>query len=143
MEGLIRDCGKRDFDVVYALICELEGKGFSKDELEKVYLANLNNDKIKYVLMEFNGEAAAFGSVHLQELLHHCGCVAEIQELVVTSKYQGRGLGKKLLQELKRWAFSRGALQLEVACNKKRTHANLFYEGAGFSKTHNKFVIYR
>ena len=70
------------FPQIYSLICELEEASLDRSKLEAVYLRNLADPGIHYLIALENGEAAGFASVHVQYLLHHGGKIAELQEIV-------------------------------------------------------------
>ena len=73
------------------------------------------------------------------EVLPHC----EINGLVIDENYRGKGVGKKLIGELKQWARQKGNEMMSLHCNVKRTSAHLFYEHLGFKevKEQKNFVI--
>lgn len=79
------------FPQIYSLICELEEAPLDRTKLEAVYLRNLTDPGIHYLVALENGEAAGFASVHIQHLLHHGGKIAELQEIVVAESRRGQG----------------------------------------------------
>lgn len=69
------------------------------------------------------------------------GCVAlvpmpdlcyEIAKMTVTPDAQGRGIGRKLLEEAIAWAGGRGAKRLFLGSNTRLTPALRLYESVGF-----------
>lgn len=137
----LRRAGEGDLQRVYELICELESSGDERMELSAftpVFLRNINDSNVTYLLAEENSAAIGFGSMHVQWLLHHGGPVAEVQELVVTAGYQSRGIGVQLLEALEAEAARRGCLQVELCCNQKRVASNEFYGRRGYLKSHFK-----
>lgn len=80
-------------------------------------------------------------SCHSQFLLHHGGQkIAEIQEMYVNPESRKMGIGKKMIDELKRVALEKGIEQLEVTSNNKRTKTHRFYEREAFIQSHQKFT---
>jgi PhnO protein len=140
----LRKADPRDLRRVFALICELEREGDEKmdfDAFAPVYLQNCEDPNVYYLLAIEGGEAAVgFGSMHVQRLLHHCGPVAEVQELIVAEGCRGKGIGKMLLGALENEAGRRGCRQVELCCNMKRIASNEFYGHQGYRKTHFKHV---
>lgn len=128
------------FPQIYSLICELEEASLDRSKLEAVYLRNLADPGIHYLIALENGEAAGFASVHVQNLLHHGGKIAELQEIVVARERRGQGLGGRLFSEAEKTARAAGCLQLEVCCNRKRTDSHRFYERQGMAASHFKFT---
>lgn len=134
-----------DLPTVFSLIRELESSGDETMDFKAfapVYLKNCEDSNTYYLLAVESGEAAAagFGSMHVQQLLHHCGPVAEVQELIVIESSRGRGVGKQLLAALEEEAKLRGCRQIELCCNRKRLESNEFYGRRGCKKTHYKHV---
>ena len=127
------------FPQIYSLICELEEAPLDRAKLEAVYLRNLTDPGIHYLIALENG-AAGFASVHVQCLLHHGGKIAELQEIVVAESRRGQGLGSLLFSEAEKTARAAGCLQLEVCCNRKRTASHRFYERQGMAASHFKFT---
>lgn len=130
-----------DAQAVYRLICELEGSDLSRSEFDRVYQSNLENPQILYLVCRREGKIAAFGSLHTQLLLHHCGPAAEIQELAVLPGLRGNGIGAALFAALKKEAARRGCVLLEVCCNRERLRAHRFYEKCGMKRSHFKFTL--
>jgi PhnO protein len=132
-----------DLQTVFSLICELESSGdetMDFDAFALVYLKNCEDPGTYYLLAEEEGETLGFGSMHVQQLLHHCGPVAEVQELIVAENSRGGGVGKQLLAALEDEAKLRGCRQIELCCNMKRLESNEFYGRRGYKKTHFKHV---
>lgn len=128
------------FPQIYSLICDLEETSLDRSKLETVYLRNLADPGIHYLIALENGEAAGFASVHVQYLLHHGGKIAELQEIVVAESHRGQGIGGRLFSEAEKTARAAGCLQLEVCCNRKRTDSHRFYEREGMAASHFKFT---
>jgi GNAT superfamily N-acetyltransferase len=53
---------------------------------------------------------------------------AWIEDLAVHPDYRSRGIGKRLLEEAKRWGRSHGATHLELETGEARIDAQRFYE---------------
>ncbi len=137
---IYRFAGAEDTEKVYKLICELENDILDLNSFREIFLANIADENIIYLMAEADGEAVGFGSLHIQKLLHHMGLAAEIQELVVCSKFQGHGIGGEIVTQLEKEAAQRGCLLIEVCCNRKREKSHLFYEKQGFLRSHFKFT---
>ena len=132
-----------DAVAVKALLEELEGRAFDQDIFTRIYAEYLAAPlTLLYVATGSKTEIVGFISCKGQSLLHHEGLVFEIQELIVTSAHQGRGIGKKLIESLKPELSRLGAKSLEVTSNKRRKEAHAFYQSVGFLNSHEKFTIY-
>lgn len=132
----------KDFTVVYTFICELQNKVFNEGLMNKLYLENISNPNNIYLVAEENGLVQGYASCHLQNLLHHCGKIAEIQEMYVNSNYRSKGVGKALMNELKKITKEKGAIQLEVTTRSIREKAIQFYQREAFENSHRKLVHY-
>ncbi len=126
---------------IYKLMCELEPYQFDKNQFEQIYLSNLQNKNIHYIVAKREDKIVGFISVHIQCLLHHASNIAEIQELVVSNQHQRTGLGHKLFEKAKDIARENDCLQLEVCCNMSRSESHIFYEVQGFKRSHYKFTL--
>jgi aminoglycoside 6'-N-acetyltransferase I len=73
-------------------------------------LESLEGDRISRVLLDDGGRLIGWvGGIPLYE-----GCVLEVHPLVVDSDWRGRGLGRRLLEDLEAIAAKRGASTLFV-----------------------------
>lgn len=136
----IRLAAAEDFKIIYNFINELENDVFDEKIQETIFLKNLKNEDIIYLLAFENDEPAGFISCHAQWLLHHAALIGEIQEMIVVEKFRSQGVGKLLVIELVNIAKSKGINQLEVTSSKKRESAHRFYMREGFVQSHFKFT---
>ncbi len=141
MEGLqIRKITTGDIDNIYQAICKLEKIEYPRKKFEKAFFPNLMDENIYYLVAEKEGVFAGFISLHIQTLIHHCGKVAEVQELFVDDTYRGQGIGADLLHEIEKIAQEKECELIEVASNSARSRAAEFYVKEGYSKSHVKFT---
>jgi PhnO protein len=143
MNVSIRKANKQDAEAIYALVCELENIKFSKATFVDLFRTNLKDGRIGYFVVLIDERIVGFGSIYLNKLLHHCGIVAEIQELIITEAYRDKKIGSNLLSEMIKWSEQQGAKQIEVCCNNSRIKAHSFYKSNGFMQTHQKLVLVR
>lgn len=130
----------QEMEAVYSLICQLEEQVLPPADFERIYLQNLQNPAVCYLLCQDQGEVLGFCSLHIQGLLHHAGKVAEVQELVLCPQARGAGAGRALMEAAKQKARQEGCLQIEVCCSLRRQDAHQFYEHIGLEKSHYKFT---
>ncbi|HEY4487606.1 MAG TPA: GNAT family N-acetyltransferase [Candidatus Paceibacterota bacterium] len=129
-----------DFECVYKMISDLENEAMDKDFLLHSYKQNLANKDVSYWLAVSNEQPIGFISLHVQNLLHRNGPVAEIQELFVDSEFRGAHIGQRLVETAREEAIKRGCKRFEVSTNVKREGAHRFYERLGMQRTHLKFT---
>jgi (aminoalkyl)phosphonate N-acetyltransferase len=137
----IRMAEEKDSRIIYDFICALEETRFVPDAFEIIYRENIHsNDCVCLVAESPANGIVGFINCHIQHLLHHCGKVAEIQELFVAEQYRGTGIGHHLTTAAEREIQLRGCVNFEVTAQNKRTDTHQFYERLGFVCTHRKFV---
>lgn len=129
-----------DADQIYTLIGQLENKTMNRTYFNRIFEQNLKSPDIFYRVLEGNEKIIGFVSVHFQNLLHHDGRVAEVQELCVDENDRGKGFGKILLDEAVLEARGRNCELIELAANKKREDAHRFYEREEWERSHFKFT---
>lgn len=141
MEAAIRPARSTDADSLYRMMCELENEELDKEAFFQIFLSNLGNENIYYVIAETQGTPVGMASCHVQLLLHHVALVAEIQEMYVDSNLRSHGIGRQLIENIRHFAKSQGATQLEVTSNLTRLDTHRFYQREGFQQTHTKLVM--
>ncbi|MGF1672048.1 MAG: GNAT family N-acetyltransferase [Balneolaceae bacterium] len=65
----------------------------------------------------------------------------EIGGLVVDIEYRKKGIGKLLVEEIKRWASTKKCKKVRVRCNTIRKETHIFYQKLGFEITKNQKVF--
>ncbi len=127
-----------DLETMQRLMIEL---GYS------VELAELSNNireiykkGSEIFVAEKNGEVVGSVCVMIDARLAE-GVYAEIVSLIVSEKAQGKGIGKKLVNEAEVWAGER-VNKIRVRANEIRNSAHAFYKKQGFEeiKTQKIFV---
>jgi PhnO protein len=82
-----------------------------------------------------------FASLHIQKLLHHCAKTGEIQEIIISGKYQESGAGAELFNQMVKIAAANNCMYLEVCAKKVRDETHEFYINQGMEQSHFKFVL--
>lgn len=137
---IIRKCVKEDADAIFKMICQLEGENPQQKEFDSVYFENLDTANIHYVCIEVDAAPVAFASMHIQNLLHHTGKVAEIQEMFVEPIFRTKGYGEEMLWYLRDLAESCKCKHIEASCNIVRDKSHIFLANRGMNPTHHKFT---
>lgn len=130
-----------DRESIFNLITELEESQINRSEFNSIFWDNIYCPNVYYYVAVDKEAIIGFISVHIQKLLHHTSSIAEIQELIVTKRFQGLGIGKLLFEKAKETAIYRKCLQLEVCCNQKRVASHTFYKCQGMTNNHFKFCL--
>ncbi|WP_266367534.1 GNAT family N-acetyltransferase [Tellurirhabdus rosea] len=140
MDLKIRPSNRQDVDVVYQFMCELEECKLDQTAFRAIFLHNLADPKIHYLVAEVEGAPVGFISCHVQYLLHHTGKIAEIQEFYVRPEFRGRRIGRRLIEATEERVRRENAVHLEVATNQRRTETVEFYKHVSFALSHFKLV---
>lgn len=69
------------------------------------------------------------------------GPVAWIEDVVVETSSQGRGIGRKLLAEIEAWVVERGGTRLQLIADRENHPSLEFYQRLGWEPT--RLVCYR
>jgi GNAT superfamily N-acetyltransferase len=79
-------------------------------------------------------EKEVIGWIHVFKTIRlESGPFCEIGGLIVQEQYQKKGVGKKLVEQVKLWSIGQGFHSLRVRCNLKRKDAHQFYLQSGFT----------
>jgi PhnO protein len=137
----IRKVEQKDMLTVYEQICLLEELTFNINTFENIFNHNIEDKNILYYMAESHeGEALGFISCHIQYLLHHCGKVAEIQELFVRLENRAEGVGQALVKFVEQELIALNCVSIEVTAQNKRLQTHDFYKKMGFDQTHLKYT---
>lgn len=137
----IRKATISDLPIIYRFICELENNTLDYQLFQQIFEENLLSPKWLYALAEDENEVIGLISLHIHNLLHHCGPVAEIQEFYTDKNSRGKGVGRLLMNYVIDFAQRKNATSIEVSTNKKRAENVKVYESLGFTLSHNKFTL--
>ncbi len=84
-------------------------------------------------------EIIAVGTVwYIQKMIHSCGIMAQIEDVVVDPKHRGCGYGKMITDALIDKARIKGCYKVILNCSEDNI---LFYEKCGFRKHENTMRI--
>ena len=82
---------------------------------------------------ERNGEVVGWTHGVEQEMLE-LECGGEIWGLVVAENQRGRGVGRRLIEAVEKWARDRGLENMSVRSNVVRAESHPFYERIGYTR---------
>ncbi len=136
----IRKATSDDLESIYLLICELEEQHLDGELFEIVFLKNINDPDIHYLVAVLNNRIVGFLSLHVQHILHHSKPTCELQELNIKSELRGSGIGALLMKEVEHIAKELDLEEIELTTKIHRDRAQTFYKKLGYTYTHNKFV---
>ena len=138
---IIRKSISEDALSVYEFICELEDATFNYHAFCYIFEEYLVNPLTFCFTASENNQVIGFISCKLQNLLHHCGQVGEIQEFFVRKEFRNKGIGRLLMNEVFTLTNELNLKCLEVTFNCKRTNNVSVYESMGFKLSHHKLTM--
>ena len=133
----IREAVDSDAAAIAALIDDL-GYAVTPSEISE-RLALLASAGEPALLAEQDDEIIGCVTWHVTPVLHRPGPVGRITLLVVAAPFQGKGIGRALVEAVEARLKERGCVLAEVTSNVKRGDAHRFYERLGFERTSYRF----
>jgi len=93
-----------------------------------------NPDHVIYVAIH-NGQVIGATTLLIeQKFIHDGGKVGHIEDVVVRKEYQGKGIGKKIVNALLKYAEKKGCYKTILDCSEDLIP---FYESIGFKRHSN------
>lgn len=130
---LIRKAQPEDAYELSELFTELVGEPSDIEEMKKQlqFVDTQPNYYIAVACAENEVVGTAMGIVCV-DLVGNCAPFLLIENVVVSSKYQKLGIGKKLMTELENFAIQRRCNFILLASSHERKEAHHFYESLGY-----------
>lgn len=111
------------------LMHELSATSYCGESL----LCNALNDANTHVyVVRENGHIVATGTLCVKHTLEFT--IADVESVVVSSKYRGRGYGRELMTMMIDVAKSLNVHHIQLTSNPKRVAANKMYQNMGFER---------
>ena len=126
-----------------ATLCQQLGYPVSQQEV-RWRLGHIHREErhIVYVAELSNGYVV--GCVHVfARLLLLVDLHAEVGALVIDEGYQGRGIGRLLMQHTEQWARQQGCWAVYLRSNIVRKEAHLFYERIGYKVIKTSLTFFK
>jgi len=110
------------------------------DELRFYYIINnLNNNHNIYLYIQDNKIIGMITLLFEQKLIHNGSCVAHIEDLVVHENYQGKSIGRKLIEYCLKEIKSDKCYKIILDCKRELIP---FYEKFGFNNNNVQMSKY-
>lgn len=136
---IIEDAAETDLPSIGLLISELfeamdNSPGNGPEQAVENCLA-LIRDPSHHVLVARTGTSVAgFINFTIRRTISHARPSGLVDELIVSKKYQGRGIGARLISAAKRKCRELGCEELEVSTERANSAAREFYRKCGFDE---------
>jgi ribosomal protein S18 acetylase RimI-like enzyme len=134
----VREARIGDSEEIHALAAELARTvGDSAPDLEAVRerLSELLEEPRARVLVAENGGVVGVASLWIKPDLAHGDTVVEVPTIVVAEGSRREGVGKLLMEEIRRLSAENGAELIELVATTQNVAAREFYRSLGFVET--------
>lgn len=140
---IIRQLCKEDYHKnFFALLSQLTVVGTVTDEFFNQRLDMIAGDRNQYMIVildQSTDRIVATGTLFVeQKLIHSAGLAGHIEDVVVDSTIRGKGLGKLVIEKLKKIAFEAGCYKVILDCLESNAP---FYEKCGFHLGHSPICM--
>jgi len=128
----IRKANLGDLDQINSLAEELLGS--SVGDRREMFVKALENKDYLCLVAEIDGEVVGFIDMWAFPDVSHGAYLAQIQNVVVTEKMRGKGVGTRLVEEMIGFFKKRKYHELHVWTEKENRGAVQLYKRLGFRK---------
>ena len=112
-----------------------KSSNIKKEDAERIFEKIDKNQDHIIVVAEVNGQIIGSTTLFIEsKFIHDGGLVGHIEDVVVDKKYQGKGIGGKILLHILDFAKKRGCYKTILDCN---DDVKSFYEKIGFKQSAN------
>lgn len=133
MKFEIRPATLADASQIADLSAELGYPASHEQILNRLERVDSRSDHAVFVIEVPDGSIVGWVHAYLRWLLIS-GLSAEIGGIVIRETYRRRGLGRKLLQHIEKWADSHGCETVALYSGMQRDTAHLFYPSTGYKR---------
>jgi glucosamine-phosphate N-acetyltransferase len=104
-----------------------------------LFVGLLNKNHVVYVI-EDCGKIIASGTIFIEpKLIHKCGHVGHIEDIIIHMDYEGKSLGHSIIDKLLCYSEDMKCYKVTLDCN---NYVKGFYEKCGFEEKGNQMTIY-
>ena len=138
MELNLRKAEERDLDGLDQVMLVISDRAGDRAKVKEL-LQKIDGDPQKYLLV---AEDAATGQicgsllgVVFEDICDSCRPILLVENVAVLEAYQGKGVGRRMFQEVERWAKEEWDCHYEILVSgNQRTGAHQFYRALGFDE---------
>jgi N-acetylglutamate synthase-like GNAT family acetyltransferase len=137
-ELLIRTASSEDMQSAFKLMAELGYPNLTIGDFATTYSSVQENPAMTLLLAEYDGEVVGLASITRRPQLRLAGDLITIDELVVSDKMRGLGVGRRMLERITSTCRDLGARRLELETNRTReSYERRFYVKNGFTEANS------
>jgi len=145
MSVYIRQAESADVAAVLALYAQIDfnnGDVLSEAAALKIFAEFSRYPSYRlFVAMNGTQVVGSYALLVMHNMAHGGMSSAVVEDVVVASVFQGRGIGRQMMDHAKEQAKAAGCYKLALSSNRKRHAAHAFYESLGFDQHGLSFVI--
>ena len=136
----IKTASKNDIPIILGLLYEL-GRPKPENDLDVAVFQKLvkkylkDSDKKILIATNMENEILGMASIVFLSRLNQTNFEMYIPELIVQEKFQGKGIGKKLIESCIDLAKEKKCHRIRLESGNKRKEAHKFYENLGFEQS--------
>lgn len=120
----------------------LDGVSISLEEATRIFnQMNQYPDYHVFVAISEEEIIGTFALLIMENMAHRGTPSAIVEDVGVLTRFQGLGVGKKMMEFAMTYAKEKGCYKLNLSSNMKRKKAHRFYESLGFKKHGFSFMI--
>ncbi len=136
---LIRPAKKSDAPALAQLLAELGYPASTQEVIGRFnQLSNQNSDCI--LVAQVKNEVVGLAALHVIPLIHLDGAMGRMTALIVSEKWQRKGIGEKLVQAVEKIAEKKNCSRMEITSGDQRIPAHAFYKKLGYEAVSRRFV---
>ena len=141
----IREAEEKDLESLISLYSQPDmdnGRTVSLENAKRIFMKMKNYPFYKvYAALLDDNIVGTFELLVMDNLAHRGAPSAVVEDVVVSDKHQGKGIGKEMMIFAMKVCREMGCYKLSLSSNVKRENAHKFYESLGFNQHGYSFYV--
>lgn len=137
MDLIFRKPEKKDLDALDKVMLVISDYSADRENMWRL-VEKINQDPQKYLLAAFEKESGVLcGSllgVVFEDICDTCQPILLVENVAVLPEYQGKGVGKRMFEEIEKWGKSMDCHYEILVSGNQRKGAHQFYHALGFEE---------
>lgn len=137
MDLIFRKPQKEDLDALDRVMLVISEHSACREKMWEL-VERINEDPQKYLLAAFEKETGVLcGSllgVVFEDICDTCQPILLIENVAVLPEYQGKGVGRKMFEEIEQWGKNMECHYEILVSGNQRKGAHKFYHALGFEE---------
>jgi GNAT superfamily N-acetyltransferase len=140
LDVIIRKLEFSDLNDLSDLFVEFTGKQSDLNAMKtQMELISRNDDYLVVVASLDNKVIGTAMAIKCLDLVGNCNSFLLVENVVVSSVYRGRGIGKLIMNRIEEFAVLKKCNYIVLVSGNNRSQAHKFYEDLGYSKDNQGF----